>query len=455
MVRRLCSAANQVLLKPNSSLYTYAVYLSSAIYTPSEPGIMSQFNVGPTAASRGLSLYVLGYGSGPLIFSPLSEIPLVGRNPPYIFTFFIFVILTIPTALVSNFAGLLVLRFLQGYFGSPALATGGATMGDMYSLLKLPYLLTFWVAAATCGPALGPMVSGFSVPAENWRWSLWEILWISGPVFLLLFFCLPETSTPNILLRRARRLRALTGNQALRSASEIAQAKLTVREIAVDGLWRPMQILIHDPAVLFAGIYTSLVYGIFYSFFEVFPLVYISIYDFNFGEMGLTFLSITVAVILAMVVYCGYLYFILEPDIKANGLRPPEHRLIPALYAAFLLPVGLFMFGWTARRSVHWIVSVVGIGIYTFGVFTVLQCIFLYVPLTYPQYAASLFASNDFARSALAAGAIVFARPLYLNLGIGQGVSLLAAFTVACIGGIFGLYFFGASLRARSRFAVK
>ena len=384
-----------------------------------------------------------------------SEIPIVGRNPPYIATFAIFVILCVPTALVENFAGLLVLRFLQGYFGSPALATGGASMGDMYSLLKLPYLLTFWVAAATCGPALGPIVSGFSVPAENWRWSLWEILWLSGPIFLLLFFCLPETSSPNILMRRAGRLRKLTGNKQLRSQSEITQSKLTFSEIAADSLWKPMQILFQDPAVMFAAIYTSLVYGIYYSFFEVFPLVYIEIYNFNFGQMGLTFLSIAVAVSCAITAYCGYLYFILEPDIKAHGLQAPEQRLVPALYAAPLLPIGLFLFGWTANVHVHWIASVIGIGIYTFGVFIVLQCIFLYVPLTYPQYAASLFASNDFARSALAAGAIVFARPLYLNLGIGQGISLLAGLTVGCIGGVFALYFYGARLRARSRFAVK
>ena len=437
------------------SSYTFAVYLASAIYTPSEPGVMEKFGVGPTAASLGLSMYVLGYGVGPLLFSPLSEIPIIGRNPPYIVTFGIFVVLCVPTALIENYAGLLVLRFLQGYFGSPALATGGATMGDMYPMLKLPYLLTFWVAAATCGPALGPIISGFSVPAKNWRWSLWEILWISGPVFLVLFFCLPETSASNILLRRAQRLRLLTRNQHLRSQSEITQSQLTLNEIAIDSLWKPMQILLQDPAVLFAALYSSLVYGIYYSFFEVFPLVYLDIYGFNFGQMGLTFLSISVACSLAIAGYCGYLYFILEPDIKARGFQAPEQRLIPALFASTLLPVGLFLFGWTANIHVHWIASVIGIGIYTFGVFIVLQCIFLYVPLTYPQYAASLFASNDFARSAMAAGAIVFARPLYSNLGIGQGISLLAGFTVACVGGIFALYFCGAKLRARSRFALK
>lgn len=104
----------------------------------------------PTAASLGLALYVLGYGVGPLVFSPLSEIPIIGRNPPYMVTFGIFVILCVPTALIDDFSGLLALRFFQGFFGSPCLATGGASVGDLYNLIKLPYFLTCWAAFATC-----------------------------------------------------------------------------------------------------------------------------------------------------------------------------------------------------------------------------------------------------------------------------------------------------------------
>ena len=114
-------------------LYTFVVYCASAIYTPSEPGVMKRFGVGQSKASLVLSLYVLGYGVGPLLFSPLSEIPRLGRNIPYIFSFALFVILCVPTALVDNYAGLLVLRFLTGFMGSPCLATGGATMGDIVS----------------------------------------------------------------------------------------------------------------------------------------------------------------------------------------------------------------------------------------------------------------------------------------------------------------------------------
>lgn len=119
------------------------------------------------------------------------------------------------------------------------------------------------------------------------------------------------------------------------------------------------------------------------------------------------------------------------------------------------MPAGLLIFGWTSRESVHWVVSCIGIGITTIGIFLIIQCIFLYLPLSYPQYAASLFAGNDFLRSALAAGSIHFSTPMFHNLGVDRGVTLLAGLTVGCSAGVFVLYFYGDRLRAKSRFAAK
>lgn len=446
-------------------LYTLAVYLGSAIITPAEPYLIEQFGVTPTVASLVLALYVLGYGIGPLVWSPLSEIPSIGRNPPYMVTFGIFVILCIPTALTNSFAGLLVLRFLQGFFGSPCLATGGASIGDLYSFLSLPYFLTGWAAFATAGPALGPLLAGFSIPAENWHWSLWEMLWLAGPVFVSLLFFLPETSSPNILARRAARLRKSSGNPNIKSQSELDQEKLTVNEVLVGNLIRPFQINILDPAVGFTSVYTALVYAIYYSFFEVFPIVYgpghegtvTHGYHMNAGQIGLIFLCILVAVLIAVPSYFLYIKYMFIPEIMQKGLTAPERRLIPAMFVSFLAPVGLFLFAWTGNSApkIHWIAPTIGISIYTISIFLILQCIFIYVPMTYPQYAASLFAANDFARSALATGAILFARPLFLNLGVGRGVSLLGGLTVMGIIGIWTLYYYGAALRARSRFAAK
>lgn len=150
------SNSKRALITTVICLYTFVVYTTSAIYTSSLEGIMKEFGVSTLVGTLGLSLYVLGYGIGPLVFSPISEIPLIGRNPVYIVTMFLFVIISIPTALVDNFPGLMVLRFLQGFFGSPCLASGGASIGDLYSLMSLPYAMMAWVAAAYCGREYHP-----------------------------------------------------------------------------------------------------------------------------------------------------------------------------------------------------------------------------------------------------------------------------------------------------------
>lgn len=436
------------------AIYTLVVYASSAIYTSAQDLVMRKFGLSFSEGSTILSLYVAGYGLGPLLFSPLSEIPQFGRNLPYVISFALFVILAVPTALVDNYPGLLVLRFLTGFMGSPCLATGGASMGDMYSLIKLPYGLTAWVAAAFCAPAIGPLLSGFAVPVLGWRWAFWEILIMSGPVWVLWFFTLPETSPDNILLRRAQRLRKLTGNPKYLAQSEINQANKRMSSTIYEALLVPFLITIKDPAVLFTNVFTSVLYGIYYGFFEAFPLTYMGIYGFNRGQLGIVFVGcFTAGAILGIGTYVAYQWFYLEPDMRRRGPREQEHRLVPALISVWLLPIALFWFGWTADPKIHWIVSIIGLVFFGYGAFVLFQCVFMYLPLTYPRYAASLFAANDAFRSAFAAVSIIYAHPMYVNLGIGRGVSILGGLTVGGCFGMIALYYFGATLRAKSKFA--
>ncbi|KAL8877990.1 MAG: hypothetical protein Q9192_008548 [Flavoplaca navasiana] len=177
-------------------------------------------------------------------------------------------------------------------------------------------------------------------------------------------------------------------------------------------------------------------------------------YGFNLGQTGIVFLCVFVACLLGIGTYVSYLYFYLIPDIQTNGMRAQEHRLVPALLCVFGPVIGLFIFAWTANPDIHWIASVIGITIYAASAFVVFQCIFVYVPMSYPSYAASLFASNDFFRSSLACAAILFARPLFHDLGVARGTSLLGGLSVLGVLGMFGLWGMGAKLRARSKFAV-
>ena len=189
----------------------------------------------------------------------------------------------------------------------------------MYPPSQAPYLISLWSWAGVCGPALGPLISGFSVQAKGWRWALWEELWLTGPLFLILFFFLPETYGPNVLLRRAKRIRALTGDTKYISQSEIDQKGMSVRQTAYDVLIKPIQLNAHDPSILFITIYTALMYGIYYSFFEAFPFVYGDMYHFSNGEQGLAFLSLAVGCGGSFICYWIYLYKVVDPQIARTG----------------------------------------------------------------------------------------------------------------------------------------
>ena len=66
----------------------------------------------------------------------------------------------------------------------------------------------------------------------------------------MMFISLPETSADNILLRKARRLRKITGRSNLLSQSEIDQAGMATKDVAYEALIRPWAINALDPAVV-------------------------------------------------------------------------------------------------------------------------------------------------------------------------------------------------------------
>jgi DHA1 family multidrug resistance protein-like MFS transporter len=214
-------------------LLTFSVYIGSAIYSAGLEGVMTRFHVGQVAATLGLSLFVAGYGLGPMVWSPLSEIPQIGRNPIYIGTLFVFVFLQFAVIYATNFGMLLAFRFLTGFFGSPVLATGGATLGDIWAPQKRAYAIGIWGLAAICGPVLGPLVGGFAAQHKGWQWPIWELLWLSGFALIVLIFFLPETSSANILYRRTRRLRKLTGRSDLKCEPELEGEQMSGKDIAL------------------------------------------------------------------------------------------------------------------------------------------------------------------------------------------------------------------------------
>lgn len=249
-------------------------------------------------------------------------------------------------------------------------------------------------------------------------------------------------------------VRDLTSIESYRSQSEIDHQHTSASLIVKNSLFIPWKINGLDPSVLFTSLYCALVYCIFYSFFEVFPLVYMDMYGMNYGEMGLIYLAVLTAVVVGGVPYLGFIHFFVNKATKEGRKIQPETRLVPALVASLFMPTGLFLFAWTSDPRFHWIVPTIGVFLASGAVCIIIQSVFVYIALAYPAYVSSLLAANTFCRAVLALAAVLWSGPLYHDLGVGRGTSILGGLCGGCIIGVFVLWHWGHALRARSRFAV-
>lgn len=440
------------------SFLTISVYMASAIYAPSTKEIQSEWSVGRIKATLPLSLFVIGYGIGPMVFSPMSENVLFGRTSIYVVTLLIFFLLQIPTALAPNIASLCVLRFLAGFYASPAVATGGASIGDVILPAYIPVGFAVWFLAAVCGQSMGPLLGSIFAQFVGWRWVFWFMLIFSGCSFLILGFLLPETHRDTLLHRKALRLRARTGNKNITSTGEIVNQNMNFAKLALVTLWRPFELTIFEPVVLLINIYIALVYSIMYLWFEAFSIA-LGAYKFNLTQTGVAYVSIISGVIVGAAIYIPVVYEKFTKRMLKGHKFAPEVFLPLGIFGAACMPVGLFIFGWAALPGTHWIGPLIGTAVFAIGGFLIFQTLFNYLSMSFQKYMASAFASNGLLKTLCAGALPLVAEPFYTNLGskkfpVGWGSSLLGFICVAVVGIPVFFYLKGDKLRAQSKYAI-
>src|SRR5580700_7045901 len=123
----------------------------------------------------------------------------------------------------------------------------------------------------------------------GWRWTFWIGL-IFAVVSLPPVLFLPETYGPVLLARRAARLRRTTSNVHIFAPHELSNQ--TLQQLATVVLTRPIRMFFFELIVSATSLYLSLAYGIFYMYFEAYPIIFQGIYEMSPGVSGLMFLPI-------------------------------------------------------------------------------------------------------------------------------------------------------------------
>jgi DHA1 family multidrug resistance protein-like MFS transporter len=438
------------------NILTFSVYAGSSIITPSTPGLMRAFNVGETKAIMSLSAYIMGYAVGPLFLGPPSDIPKIGRSWPYWTSMLALVLFNVGAAKAQSYGTLVTMRLLAGMAGSPALATGGATLGDIWENLALPKAIAIWAIGAVSGPVSGPVIGGWAAMNVSWRLPYWLFAAMSGIGLFATLFMLPETLPDNILYRRAKRLRKLTGNDRLRSQGEINQAAIKPIEFVKHAFYMPIRISF-EPIVLYSSVLLGLIYAIFYAAFEATPIIFGEIHHFNLGQQQLPFLGLGVnAFFFTLPFYILYLVYYFDPRFIKNlqkGIIKPEDRIILALITSPLVVVSLLWIGWTSKPSISFWSPLVALSLYLTPVFLLFQSILVYLSFSYAEHQAAVLAANDLIRSLIASAFPLFATPMFRTLGLGKAYTVLAGVSVALLLPLFGLYKYGATLRKWSKYA--
>ena len=411
--------------------------------------ISKELHVGEEAAGLVITLFLLGYCAGPLLFAPLSEF--YGRRWVFYITFTCYLAFNFLCAFTPNFAGLLVGRFLTGTFASAPLSNAPGVLADIWGPVERGNAMALFSMMTFIGPAVGPVIAGFIELKLNWRWDFYMLLWFAGITWVTML-TIPETLPAQVLTNKARRIRAakIAGYENVQSPAEADDTGLV--DLFKVALSRPWQILL-DPIAFFVAIYISIVYALLYMLFTIYPIVFQQKRGWNSGVGELPLIGTVVGAVLGGMI----VFWTSHRDLKktqAGYQRRAEDRLPLAMAGGVMFAITMFWFAWTAEfNSIHWIVPTIA------GVFLAASILLIFVAYlnyltdTYLMFTASAMAANTITRSAMGAAAPLYTQYMFDALGVGGGGSLIGGVAVLLMPIPFIFYRYGEPLRKRSKFA--
>lgn len=426
-----------------SMLVICAAYGSSCLATGLFT-INEKFGVGTEVSTLSVSVFVIGFGVGSMVWSPLSEQPFFGRRLVYFISFGLYVIFNIPCGVAKNIQTVIICRFLCGCFASSALANAAASLVDMHNETRGLAIALFSFCPYS-GPVIGGFVNGFiSVGTGRYDLMIWVNMAFAGVMWILV--CLiPETYAPTILRKRAIRLRKETGNHKIMTEQEATP--LSLSEVINIHMLRPVKFIFVEPTLLLVCVYVSLIYSMLYAFFFAYPVIFSKLYGFKDNLNGLMFIPILIGAIFGV----STTPFLESRYKKLCKVRKPEpeDRLIGAMIGCPFPCIALFILGATSWKHIIW-VGPASAGIaFGYGMVLVYYSLNNYIIDTYAKVVASALGTKVITRSCMGAAFPLFITQMYNGMGL-QWASWLLAFVALAMCLIpFLFYKFGKTLRAK------
>ncbi|KAB8213824.1 major facilitator superfamily domain-containing protein [Aspergillus novoparasiticus] len=427
---------------------------SSSIDSGIIPQYAEEFGVSEVVASLPTGLFLVGFGTGAVMSGPFSET--VGRNPIYIITLIVFMLLLVGAGLAQNLAGQLVSRTLAGIFAATPLACAGGTIADVWTPEGQVFAFPIYAIISFSGPVLGPVVGGWVGQSNlSWRWTEWVTLIGAGVILVIVIFFQPETYSPILLKWKATHLRRVTGDDRYRAEIELRQASLLARLLLA--MYRPVIMLIQEPTIFLFSLYLTVAYIIIFTFFTGYEFIYEGIYGLTQGETALCFLGLAIGLLLCIPLIPLNVK-LRSRDITRTketdhvGKAPPESRLYWAMVGAPALPISMFWMAWTARPDIPFWSPLAASVLTGFGMLCIFITCYQYLIDTYGAYAASALSSLTLMRYLVSGAMIEVSIPFYKNMGVPYTLTILGCISAVLVPIPYVFYRYGPEIRKRSRY---
>ncbi|KAL9630409.1 MAG: hypothetical protein Q9164_006430 [Protoblastenia rupestris] len=245
----------------------------------------------------------------------------------------------------------------------------------------------------------------------------------------------------------------LQARKKARSEEDIGVTQQTDIRKALKLAWiRPFKMLFLSPIVPLLGFYTAITNSYAMVCFATVGTVFQDEYKFSAGQSGMAYFGLTAGFIFCQVTLGHFSDRHIKKMEAQHGDRKPENRLPPIFIGAFLLPVGLFWYGWSLQYHAHWILPIIGSALIATGILYTYLPVQMYLIDTYTLFAASANGACTIIRSLAAALIPMGANPLYNDLGYGWGNSLLAFIALGFVPVAVLLIKYGERIRTNPRF---
>lgn len=158
----------------------------------------------------------------------------------------------------------------------------------------------------------------------------------------------------------------------------------------------------------------------------------------------------------AAVIFCSATLdkIIKRTAAAAGGEMKPEYRLPPMLLGGISMPIGLFLYGWTADKRVQFVVPIIGTAFMSFGLMiTMIPCT-TYLVDAFSIHAASAIAAFIVLRNIMATVLPLAGPSLYSKLGYGWGNSVLGFIALGFVPVTLLLMKYGERIRTNERLKV-